>query len=538
MVHRWSVDGQALPVQSVTYDSRDSYIKWKITAKGELVTSGIKRIPVGKKSGSYRAERAFHLWTWRAAPRLLSATELKTPAMQVVLQAMGESVSPEAARAAATPTPAPTPRPLEVAFPVVLKKVHVSGERVLLADDSRLWDAATGRQIADFKPMPPIASAVDIAPDAAFFASAGGGGFGASGGAFMGMWEMGTRRLLWHKAVSLEPTNGTLFAVGGERWATSLLFSPDGNRLLMGSALEEPPLALYDVRTGKQIWKTADSRGHSIGDDSNTAAWSPDGRNIAAASTSWDYEKPAINGQVQVVDAAAGSTVRAWELPHAVTAMTWSPDSSTLAVATSRGAVRKYDHMLRHVPEAAFIEVREAGTGRVLHTLESAPDAFTAVRFSPDGNRIVAGARDGSIRLWHIATGALIWSARPHARNVNDVAWRGTNQLISVAEDGTICYLNARQGTLMATAMLLQPPQQAAEMYRQGRSAGLRFGGGLNITFPVTQWLIYTPDGMYDASPGAEKYIRWRVGTRFLPASSFRERFHKPQLLQKAISAD
>lgn len=55
------------------------------------------------------------------------------------------------------------------------------------------------------------------------------------------------------------------------------------------------------------------------------------------------------------------------------------------------------------------------------------------------------------------------------------------------------------------------------------------------------RWVMWTPSGYYDASPGAEDLIGWHVNrgkdheADFFPASRFRERFFRPDVLTKVL---
>lgn len=55
------------------------------------------------------------------------------------------------------------------------------------------------------------------------------------------------------------------------------------------------------------------------------------------------------------------------------------------------------------------------------------------------------------------------------------------------------------------------------------------------------RWVMWTPSGYYDASPGAEELIGWHVNrgkdheADFFPASRFRDRFFRPDVLTKVL---
>jgi WD40 repeat protein len=51
------------------------------------------------------------------------------------------------------------------------------------------------------------------------------------------------------------------------------------------------------------------------------------------------------------------------------------------------------------------------------------------------------------------------------------------------------------------------------------------------------EWIARMPEGYYSASPGAARYIRWRVGDKLLPVEAYAKEFNRPDLVQKALQA-
>jgi hypothetical protein len=51
------------------------------------------------------------------------------------------------------------------------------------------------------------------------------------------------------------------------------------------------------------------------------------------------------------------------------------------------------------------------------------------------------------------------------------------------------------------------------------------------------RWVLWTPDGYYDASPGGEDLIGWHVNrgldraADYFPASRLRDRYYRPELV-------
>jgi WD40 repeat protein len=89
-----------------------------------------------------------------------------------------------------------------------------------------------------------------------------------------------------------------------------------------------------------------------------------------------------------------------------------------------------------------------------------------------------------------------------------------------------------------------------------GRIAAAAFGDGtvrwfrladgkplfaLFVTKDAAQWVLWTPGGWYDSSPGGDSLIGWQVNNGkdrladFFPASQFRERYYRPDVIAKML---
>ena len=517
-VRLWPIGGGDPNLTSHVYRFTDPDVRWAILDDGRLLHSEVQRTAATKPNQGATERRVTFVWDVpkMAAPRLLKPTEA---ALTAGAPWQGQHYAP------------PPPFPTKLPSPVGLKRVRLVPGRVVVADDSRIWEATTGRLRGEFQPIPPRASAISIAPDGKFFASAGGGGGGSSGGAFLGVWDA-TRKLLWHKAVSLTLNNGGPFAEVGNAWTTALAFSPDGERLLVASAfLDQPPLAFYQTRTGKLLWSTKRTVA-GVGFDASGAALSDDGKSIAVTSSTFkEFSSP----QVQIVGAAAGAVLSEWKMPTPVYVLSWSRDKNLLALATASGKIVKEERHSFFDDDEQLVELREPLTGNLQQTLRGAKSQMQALRFSPDGAFLAGAGRDGNIYLWDVQSGQLLHTLTGHLSAAADVMWNGNAQLVSVGADGTARFWNATRGRLLATALFLQPAKPEPKARRNTRNPN--FGGGQFETLLPTQWLLTTPDGFYDASPGAEKYLRWRVGTQLVPAARFKARFHQPARVRAALNA-
>jgi WD40 repeat protein len=116
-------------------------------------------------------------------------------------------------------------------------------------------------------------------------------------------------------------------------------------------------------------------------------------------------------------------------------ALAWSRAGS-LAVSGNEGRVQLWDVSGR--PHLA----------RALHgmgSIDKLPEAVTALAFSPDGSLVAAGDvnhtpgavqwRYGTVAVWNVATGRLLWRVRNKDGWVNDVAFSTDGTMLAAAQE-------------------------------------------------------------------------------------------------------
>jgi WD40 repeat protein len=132
--------------------------------------------------------------------------------------------------------------------------------------------------------------------------------------------------------------------------------------------------------------------------------------------------------------------------------------------------------------------------GRLLHLCWLAhADTIFNLAFSPDERTLATASWDGTVKLWDLEQGALLWSGQ-HLDAVRSLVFSPTGDwLISGASDGTIYFWNPASGALMQT---------------------LRDEGG------VVYSLACSPDGRLLASGSLEGSIRlWQIHDNTQPAT-------------------
>ncbi|WP_449351638.1 WD40 repeat domain-containing protein [Streptomyces shaanxiensis] len=236
-----------------------------------------------------------------------------------------------------------------------------------------------------------------------------------------------------------------------------------------------------------QIWELPEGRvRHTMAapGDGEIAAFSPDGRILAVATTT----------AIGLWDATDGRELATVRTPDgAVRGVAFSPDGRSLAAASTR-AVRVWD----------------VAGGRTRHTLTDHPDP-EAVTFGPDGHTVAAADRNGLVRVWDTSTG--------RTRSVHDSRIKGT--AVAFSADGRT-YAGSphrRRGGTAAGAKRNRPP------HLEGR-LGISYGE-----------VVFAPDGGWTlAVPGAgDTVLLWDTATG-TPLTTVTAGYHGRGILSVASS--
>ncbi len=215
---------------------------------------------------------------------------------------------------------------------------------------------------------------------------------------------------LWDPATGLQLTE-ELPHENGLKLAS---FTADGRRVL--TITFDGTCALWELRepvvpTPTVTYSNAVTR----------VQFSPDGTRLAAGS---------VDGEIRVVDAKSGQTLRRFQGNGPINPTAFSPDGRWLAAGGTGRAVQVFDVTngrtvlppLRHGLTVERLEFDRSGT-RLLATDElqaqvwdmtsgqpvGAPlshrDRIESARLSPDGQRVITTSSDRTVRLWSAATG-------------------------------------------------------------------------------------------------------------------------------------
>ena len=344
-------------------------------------------------------------------------------------------------------------------------------------DTIKLWDVATGRNIATLEGHTWYVTSVAFSPDGKTLASSGG-------------YKDETIRL-WD--VATQTNTATLEGHTGE--VLSVAFSPDGKTLASGS--EDDTIKLWDVATGRN---TATFEEHTS--DVASVAFSPDGTILASGGARFD-------NTIKLWDVATGTNTAILEgHTNGVLSVAFSPHGTIVASGSKDNTVKLWDVAEAIQPHSAglviisgndqqgtpgaalpnplIVEVRDqygnplpgtqvtftvtAGEGKLsgqltvehvttdangraerMLTLGPGPGTYTLVRVSAGQEFVIfivgtpdtPRSRDGDYWTWHLPDGV---TARLGKSWILDIAYSHDGTRLAVGSGIGVWVYNARTG--------------------------------------------------------------------------------------------
>lgn len=280
-------------------------------------------------------------------------------------------------------------------------------------------------------------------------------------------------------------------------YAGAIAFSRDGK--MLASRTGTGALKLWDVSTGRTLHlygEQSERAAISVNNDRQrtdlvSVAFSPDGKMLASGSG---------NENAKLWDVSTGQQVRLLEV-YADT-IAFSPDGRLLATGGVEDNIRLWD----------------AATGQQLHSLDGHSGV---VVFSPDGHLLGSINGDNTITLWDVATRQQLHQLTGHAAYINSIAFSPNGKVLaSASDDDTVKLWDVSEGKELASLIALDD--------------------SFLPLFQAGNWLVVTPDGLFDGTADAMREVSWRVGNTndVVPLESFFNDFYHPGLLEELLGGD
>ncbi|MCY3764095.1 MAG: hypothetical protein OXH06_01555, partial [Gemmatimonadetes bacterium] len=224
----------------------------------------------------------------------------------------------------------------------------------------------------------------------------------------------------WHlpRGAALRLARG---AIGESQRAVA--FSPDGRLVAVASGIG---VWLYNVENPKRFTLLPSGVVHSV-------SFSPDGNTLVSSGGSGS------EGEVRLWDLATETHTRIPFQEGDFTNLLLSPDGRTLVYHGGYATLKLRD--------------LTSGDGAwTIGTYEAFVNHPTSLTFSPDGATFASGHRDGTIRLWDVATRAITKIMEGHRRDIESVSFSpDAGTLASASADGTVKLWNLATGRTLVT---------------------------------------------------------------------------------------
>lgn len=365
-------------------------------------------------------------------------------------------------------------------LPGWFRAVSADGSTLLTVDDerARTWDTATGRELASFRGHGKDLRYAALSDHGQLVASVG------SEPAIM-VWNSASGKL---RATLKSPSLGSV---------SGLRFAAHGKLLASGDSSNKGTVRLWDVSTEKErgnipnvmaAWSiSGDGRTVvTVGHDTVTrlssgltgqeitrlplgpywpalVKFSPDGRLLVTASGG--------NDTVKVWEAATGKPRVALQGLNSgqASALSFAADGKTLAAGRSDGRIDVWETAsgISRLPsrENSYTDVgisHDAATlalvsGNHVHLVASAGakerfrltehrDIITGLAFSPDDQTLATASRDGTAKLWDVASGQIQATLSHHQHGVSYVRFTPDGRTVVSVDQSHLKFWDAANG--------------------------------------------------------------------------------------------
>jgi len=289
---------------------------------------------------------------------------------------------------------------------------------------------------------------------------------------------------------------------GHTKVVNSAAFSPDGKQIVTGS--EDGTIKLWDTAMGNEI-RSYKQKYYGV----QCVAFSPDGKQILSGGT----------GQITLWKVDSDKAVLDFKglNIYFVTYVAFSPDGKQ--VLSDAYNLFNYDN---------DVKLWDVKTGKAIKTFKGHKSAIHAMAFSPDGKHIASGSSDNTVILWDTATGKAAKTLTGHTSAVTSIAFSSDGrQILSGSLDGAVCLWNADTGKEAAKFISFT----GSDVQLASASRGLTVETETAASSVEGEWIAITPDGYYQASPRADRFLNVRVGDTVSGIDSYRSIFYNPDVV-------
>ncbi|MBN1454407.1 MAG: TIR domain-containing protein [Anaerolineales bacterium] len=344
---------------------------------------------------------------------------------------------------------------------------------VTVSDDYtiRVWDTESGTEKVRMR-QDDFVQEVKVSPNGQWIASTG--------------WDFTAR--IWSAN-----TGNELVEIPLESYGSALVFSNDGNRLIVGERngrISVWDISIVSLRIGYLNFPELTHEAH----------FSPSGEWLAINSD--DYKVWLLNNDQWLSTNSGIDGVDIITANGLTYDMAFSPDSKWLAVAEGDGS-----------PNAILYNMQEKTARTLAHE-----DGITTVAFSPDSQQLAISGNNKLVTVWDVATAEKQY-ALEHTAEIFSVSYSPTGDLLLAGGNGQVVIWDLTTQTIVET--LIEPGQinviafsDDGKLFASSSSQGLTYIWEVQEKkfTRVTQFtqngealsLVFSPDNKFLAIGGKE----------------------------------
>ena len=293
--------------------------------------------------------------------------------------------------------------------------------------------------------------------------------------------------------------------------------SKDGSRLVTGGG--DGKIILWDTQTGDSI-QTIQSYQQPILD----IHFNNDETQITTSS--WD-------ATMKIHDLKTKKLLHYWDFQEFGSAfnVAWGPNDLYLLSAQHKELTMW--EIDSHEPIRKFIGHQ---------------DQVSSIRLSADQKNLLTASWDGSIRVWDIGTALMTRKLKGHTGPVHAAIYSADEKSVfSAGADRIIRMWDLQSSTVSqtfeghnaeVTSLLLSPDNKMLISHSvDGATKFWNLTSGKeffeHIHFGEREWMVKNPDGYFNGTEAARKYIHFVNGIKTYSVDQFFDEFYRPDLLPK-----
>jgi WD40 repeat protein len=194
------------------------------------------------------------------------------------------------------------------------------------------------------------------------------------------------------------------------------------------------------------------------------------------------------------------------------------------------------------------IQLWEIDTRTPVRTLVGHTDVISSIGFASDGKTLISTSWDGSVRLWDPGTGLMTKKFKGHSGPVYAaIPGLDGKSIYSAGADRTIKVWDLTTGKISKTLEGHQAEVTSLLFSPDGKMLISHSVDGVtkfwdlvsgkeffeHIHIGETDWMVKNPEGYFNATDNARKYIHFVSGLKTFSVDQFFSDFYRPDLLPK-----